>query len=66
MRQREFKKIKYFDKNVFSVQERVKNAPEEVGGARICFDSPIWKLGLVQVLYVNSSMQGPNTVFFCP
>ena len=24
--QREFKKINYFDKNVYSVQERVKNA----------------------------------------
>ena len=31
------------------------DAPKEVGGNNKCFDSPIRKLGLVQVLGVNSS-----------
>ena len=31
------------------------DAPEEVGGDRKCFDSPIRKLGLVQIIDVNSS-----------
>ena len=31
------------------------DAPEEVGGNRKCFDSPIRKWGLVQILYVNRS-----------
>ena len=31
------------------------DAPEEVGGDRKCFDSPIRKLGLVQILHFNSS-----------
>ena len=31
------------------------DAPEEVGGNRNCFDSPIRKGGLVQILFVNSS-----------
>ena len=31
------------------------DAPEEVGGDRIFFDSPIRKWGLVQILNVNSS-----------
>ena len=31
------------------------DAPEEVGGNRKCFDSPIRKLGLAKVLDVDSS-----------
>ena len=31
------------------------DAPEEMGGDRKCFDSPIRKLGMIQILYVNSS-----------
>ena len=31
------------------------DAPEEVGGNRKCFDSPIRKRGLVQILDINSS-----------
>ena len=31
------------------------DTPEEVGDNRKCFDSPIRKWGLVQILYVNSS-----------
>ena len=31
------------------------DAPEEMGSNRKCFDSPIRKLGLVQILDVNSS-----------
>ena len=31
------------------------DAPEEVGGDQKCFDSPIGKCGLVQILDVNSS-----------
>ena len=45
------------------------DAPEEVGGNRKCFESPIKKLGLVQVLDVNSSralILCSLTVFFCP
>ena len=43
------------------------DAHEEVGGK--CFDSPIWKLGLVQISYVNSSRVltlCSLTVFCCP
>ena len=45
------------------------DAPEEVGGDRIFFDSPIRKLGLVQILDVNSSKAltlYSLTVFCCP
>ena len=31
------------------------DAPEEVGGNGKCFDSPIRKIGLIQILYVNRS-----------
>ena len=45
------------------------DAPKEVGGDRKCFDSPIRKLGLVQILYVNSIRVltlCSLTVFCCP
>ena len=45
------------------------DAPEEVGGGRKCFDSPIRKLGLVQILHVSSSRAltlCSLTVFCCP
>ena len=44
------------------------DAPEEVGGDRKCFDSPIMKGGLIKILYVNSSRALPLcslTVFCC-
>ena len=31
------------------------DAPEEVGGDRKCFESPVRKLGLIQILYVDRS-----------
>ena len=31
------------------------DAPEEVGGDRKCFNSPMRKLGLIKILHVNSN-----------
>ena len=44
------------------------DAPEEVGGNRKCFDIPIRKRGMIQILYVNSSRSktlSGLTVFCC-
>ena len=44
------------------------DAPEEMGGDRKCFDSPIRKLGLIQILYVDRSRAltlSILTVFCC-
>ena len=45
------------------------DAPEEMGGERKCFDSPIRKGGLAQIIYVISSRSltlCSLTVFCCP